>query len=76
MPSASVFCVYLLGKQCKAVPLCRFFKSLVEEASPIPFERYLRYRLRQSSGVYSVTAFKYSSGSPFKIKSAYAIGSL
>ena len=51
-------------------------KLLVEEASPIPFERYLRYRLCQSIGAYSVTAFKYDSGSPFKIKSAYAAGSL
>ena len=65
-----------LGKQGKAVPLCNCIKSLVGEISPIPFERYLRYRLRQLSGAYSVTVFKYNSGSPFKTKSAYATGSL
>ena len=48
----------------------------VEQASPNPFERHLRYRLCQSIGEYSVTAFKYNSGSPFKIKSAYATGLL
>lgn len=75
-PPASVFCVYLLSNQSKAVPLCYFIKSLVGETSPNPLERYQRYRLRQSSGAYSVTVFKYNSGSPFKIKSAYATGSL
>ena len=45
----------LFGKQCKQGPVhlfsrfplrCNLRKLLVEAASPIPFERYLRYRLR------------------------------
>ena len=35
--------------------------------------RYSRYIYFQSKGLYSVTAFKYASGSPFKIRSAYHI---
>ncbi len=65
-----------LASSAKRYHFVLFAKSLVEEASPIPFERHLRYRLHQSSGVCSVTDFKYNSGSPFKIKSAYATGSL